>query len=62
MKNNKFTLQNLHMKSSMFMLWLATAVLSYERQIPYIKHIISVLSVMYGRTTNNDPNQKISLK
>ena len=44
-------IQNLHMKSSMFMLWLGTAVLSYAHKIPYIKHIITVLSVMYGRTT-----------
>jgi len=39
------------MKSSMFMLWLGTAVLSYAHKIPYIKHIITALSVMYGRTT-----------
>jgi len=44
-------IQNLHMKSSMFMLWLATAVLSYGSRIPYIKQIISFLSIMYGRTT-----------
>ena len=44
-------IQNLHMKSSMFMLWLGTAVLSYAHKIPYIKHIITALSVMYGRTT-----------
>lgn len=35
----------------MFMLWLGTAILSYGSKIPYIKYIISVLSVMYGRTT-----------
>jgi|SRR6267378_323749 len=44
-------IQNLHMKSSMFMLWLATAVLSYAHKIPYIKYIISALSLVYGRTT-----------
>jgi hypothetical protein len=33
------------------MLWLATAVLSYAHKIPFIKYIISALSVMYGRTT-----------
>jgi hypothetical protein len=44
-------IQNLHMKSSMFMLWLATAVLSYGSKIPYIRKIITVLSLMYGRTT-----------
>jgi len=44
-------IQNLHMKSSMFMLWLITAVLSYGSKIPFIKQIISVLSLYYGRTT-----------
>jgi len=39
------------MKSTMFMLWLATAVLSYGSKIPYIRKIITVLSLMYGRTT-----------
>ena len=33
------------------MLWLFTAVLSYAHKIPYIKYIISTLSIMYGRTT-----------
>lgn len=44
-------IQNLHMKSSMFMLWVVTAVLSYAHKIPFIKQIISVLSLWYGRTT-----------
>jgi hypothetical protein len=44
-------IQNLHMKSSMFMLWVVTAVLSYGNKIPYIKGIIGFLSVVYGRTT-----------
>lgn len=44
-------IQNLHMKSSMFMLWLATALLSYGSKIPFIKQIISMLSIWYGRTT-----------
>src|SRR6201994_4963285 len=44
-------IQNLHMRSSMFMLWLFTAILSYGSKIPYIKRIITILSVMYGRTT-----------
>jgi hypothetical protein len=44
-------IQNLHMKSSMFMLWIVTAVLSYAHKIPFIKQIISVLSLWYGRTT-----------
>jgi len=33
------------------MLWLVTAVLSYAHKIPFIKQIISVLSLWYGRTT-----------
>jgi hypothetical protein len=33
------------------MLWLATAVLSYGSKIPFIKQIISMLSLYYGRTT-----------
>jgi len=44
-------IQNLHMKSTMFMLWIFTAVLSYAHKIPYIKQLVSVLSLMYGRTT-----------
>lgn len=44
-------IQNLHMKSSMFMLWLVSSVLAYAHKIPYIKHIITALSIMYGRTT-----------
>jgi|SRR6267378_291410 len=44
-------IQNLHMKSGMFMMWIITAVLSYGSKIPYIKQIITALSVLYGRTT-----------
>jgi len=44
-------IQNLHMKSSMFMLWIITAVLSYAHKIPFIKQIITALSIIYGRTT-----------
>ena len=44
-------IQNLHMKSSMFMLWVVSTVLSYAHKIPYIKGLITALSVMYGRTT-----------
>jgi len=44
-------IQNLHMKSSMFMLWIVTAILSYGNKIPFIKQIVSFLSLWYGRTT-----------
>lgn len=44
-------IQNLHMKSSMFYLWLITGVLGYVHKIPLISRIISLLSVYYGRTT-----------
>lgn len=39
------------MRSSMFMLWIITTILSYGSKIPYIKQIITALSVVYGRTT-----------
>jgi len=39
------------MKSSMLMLWLVTALISYGSKIPFIKQIISMLSLYYGRTT-----------
>jgi len=39
------------MKSSMFTLWVITAVLSYAQKLPYIKQIIGALSLIYGRTT-----------
>ncbi|SRR5258705_695110 len=44
-------IQNLHMKSSMFTLWLVTGILSYASKIPFIKQILSLLSLYYGRTT-----------
>lgn len=44
-------IQNLHMKSSMFMLWIISTVLAYAHKIPYIKRIIGLLSLVYGRTT-----------
>lgn len=44
-------IQNLHMKSSMFMLWLITIILSYAHKIPFIGRIITLLSMYYGRTT-----------
>jgi len=39
------------MKSSMFMMWIVTALISYGSKIPFIKQIISMLSLYYGRTT-----------
>lgn len=39
------------MKSSMFTLWLITGILSYASKIPFIKQIVSMLSLYYGRTT-----------
>lgn len=39
------------MKSSMFMLWLITGVLSYAHKIPFIGRILTLLSMYYGRTT-----------
>jgi len=44
-------IQNLHMKSSMFMLWIVSAVLSFANKVPYIRKVITGLSLIYGRTT-----------
>ena len=44
-------IQNLHMKSSMFTLWVITTILSYAHKIPFIGRIITLLSLYYGRTT-----------
>jgi hypothetical protein len=44
-------INNLHMKSSMFYLWLITGILGYGRKIPIINKFISLLSLWYGRTT-----------
>lgn len=44
-------IQNLHMKSSMFTLWLITGILSYAHKIPFIGRILTLLSMYYGRTT-----------
>ena len=35
----------------MYQSWLATAVLSYGSKIPFIKQIVAMLSMYYGRTT-----------
>jgi hypothetical protein len=44
-------IQNLHMRSSMFMLWVITTILAYAHKIPFIGRIITLLSIWYGRTT-----------
>jgi hypothetical protein len=44
-------INNLHMKSSMFMLWIISTILAYAHKIPFIGKIISLLSLWYGRTT-----------
>jgi hypothetical protein len=44
-------IQNLHMKSSMFLLYILTGVLSYAHKIPFIGRIITIASLYYGRTT-----------
>jgi len=44
-------IQNLHMRSSMFYLWLITGILSYAQKIPFINKIVALLSLYYGRTT-----------
>jgi hypothetical protein len=44
-------IQNLHMKSSMFMLWIISGILGYAHKIPFIGKIITLLSFWYGRTT-----------
>ena len=44
-------IQNLHMKSSMFMLWLLSWVIFYAHKIPFIGKITTFLSLWYGRTT-----------
>jgi hypothetical protein len=44
-------IQNLHMRSSMFMLWLLSWVIFYAHKIPFIGKITTFLSIWYGRTT-----------
>lgn len=44
-------IQNLHMKSSMFLLWVISGVLAYAHKIPFIGKIITLLSFWYGKTT-----------
>jgi len=44
-------IQNLHMKSSMFYLWLLSWVIFFMHKIPFIGRITTLLSLYYGRTT-----------
>ena len=44
-------IKNLFQKSSMFHLWLITAILGYARKLPFISKLVSVLSLWYGKTT-----------
>jgi hypothetical protein len=44
-------IQNLHMKSSMFTLWLFSWVIFFMNKLPFIKPIITLASLYYGRTT-----------
>jgi hypothetical protein len=44
-------IQNLHMRSSMFMLWVISGILGYAHKIPFIGKTIALLSLWYGRTT-----------
>jgi len=42
-------IQNLYMKSSIFMLWLVSSILAYAHKIPYISKIITILTFWYGK-------------
>jgi hypothetical protein len=44
-------IQNLHMRSGMFYLWLVSGILGYAQKIPFISKIITLVSFYYGRTT-----------
>jgi hypothetical protein len=44
-------IQNLHMRSSMFTLWLLSWLLFFVNKLPFIKPIVTLLSLYYGRTT-----------
>jgi hypothetical protein len=39
------------MKSSMFHLWLITAILGYARKLPFISKIIGMFSIWFGKST-----------
>lgn len=44
-------IQNLHMRSSMYYLWLISWVIYFANKIPYLSRIVGFLSLIYGRTT-----------
>jgi hypothetical protein len=44
-------INRIYMKSSMFMLYVITGILSYAHKIPFISRIITILALWYGRTT-----------
>lgn len=44
-------INRIYMKGSMFWLYIITGVLSYAHKLPYIKKLISLLALWYGRTT-----------
>jgi hypothetical protein len=44
-------IQNLHMRSSMFTLWLLSWLLFFANKLPFIKPIVTLASLYYGRTT-----------
>jgi hypothetical protein len=44
-------INRIYMKSSMFWLYIITGVLSYAHKLPYIREVIGLLSLWYGKTT-----------
>jgi len=44
-------IQNLHMKSSVLMLWGLSRVIYFAQKIPYLSKVVGFLSLVYGRTT-----------
>jgi hypothetical protein len=46
-----YYINRIYMKGSMFWLYIITGVLSYAHKLPYIRKLISLLALWYGRTT-----------
>src|ERR1700744_226733 len=44
-------IQNLHMKSSMFILWILSWVIFFVHKFPLVSKVVTFLSLVYGRTT-----------
>jgi hypothetical protein len=44
-------INRIYMKGSMFWLYIITGVLSYTHKLPYIRKLISLLALWYGKTT-----------